>query len=70
MNQAVTFATAAASLPVPGRQEKLQLGDMLVQQRLISREQLQQTLVLQRQTGKKMGGPLIETGLITEELLQ
>jgi MSHA biogenesis protein MshE len=47
----------------------LRLGDVLVQQRLISQEQLQQTLDLQRQTGKKMGRLLIETGLITEELL-
>jgi MSHA biogenesis protein MshE len=55
--------------PVPGRPEKLRLGDVLVQQRLISQEQLQQTLDLQRTTGKKMGRLLIETGIITEELL-
>lgn len=66
--------TAAHSDPKPaaaptGRPEKLRLGDVLVQQRLISQEQLQQTLDLQRQTGKKMGRLLIETGLITEELL-
>ena len=67
---------AAASPPVqtsppstPGRPEKLRLGDVLVQQRLISQEQLQQTLELQRQTGKKVGRLLIETGIITEELL-
>jgi MSHA biogenesis protein MshE len=65
---------AAGSDPKPsavlaGRPEKLRLGDVLVQQRLISQEQLQQTLDLQRQTGKKMGRLLIETGLITEELL-
>jgi MSHA biogenesis protein MshE len=65
---------AAHSDPKPaaaptGRPEKLRLGDVLVQQRLISQEQLQQTLDLQRQTGKKMGRLLIETGLITEELL-
>lgn len=52
-----------------GRPEKLRLGDVLVQQRLISQEQLQQTLELQRQTGKKVGRLLIETGVITEELL-
>jgi len=52
-----------------GRPEKLRLGDVLVQQRLISQEQLQQTLEQQRQTGKKMGRLLIESGLITEELL-
>src|SRR5665647_3059758 len=56
-------------LPVPGRPEKLRLGDVLVQQRLISQEQLQKTLELQRQTGKKVGRLLIETGIITEELL-
>lgn len=69
MNQAVSSATAVPSSTVPGRPEKLRLGDVLVQQRLISQEQLQQTLVLQKQTGKKMGRLLIETGLITEELL-
>lgn len=61
--------TAASPSPVTGRPEKLRLGDVLVQQRLISQEQLQQTLALQKQTGKKMGRLLIETGLITEELL-
>ncbi len=59
----------ARSLPTPGRPEKLRLGDVLVQQRLISQEQLQKTLELQRQTGKKVGRLLIETGVITEELL-
>ena len=51
------------------RPEKLRLGDVLVQQKLISQEQLLQTLELQRQTGKKVGRLLIETGVITEELL-
>jgi MSHA biogenesis protein MshE len=55
--------------PAPGRPEKQRLGDVLVQQRLISQEQLQQTLALQRQTGKKVGRLLIESGIITEELL-
>jgi hypothetical protein len=61
---------AAPARPhAPGRPEKLRLGDVLVQQRLISQEQLQQTLELQRQTGKKTGRLLIESGVITEELL-
>ena len=68
-----TVATAQpqpeSARPVPGRPEKLRLGDVLVQQRLISQEQLQQTLELQRQTGKKLGRLLIESGVITEELL-
>jgi len=64
------LATPEVAAPVtPGRPAKLRLGDVLVQQRLISQEQLQQTLELQKKTGKKMGRLLIETGLITEELL-
>lgn len=67
MNTATT-APPAAARPA-GRPEKLRLGDVLVQQRLISQEQLQQTLELQQQTGKKVGRLLIESGVITEELL-
>ncbi len=55
--------------PTSGRPGKQRLGDVLVQQRLISQEQLQQALALQRQTGKKLGRLLIESGVITEELL-
>lgn len=53
----------------PKRPEKLRLGDVLVNQKLVSQEQLQKILELQRTTGKKMGRLLIETGMITEELL-
>ena len=71
MAAAASAGAPAADAPrqVPGRPEKLRLGDVLVQQRLISQEQLQQTLELQRTTGKKVGRLLIETGVITEELL-
>lgn len=69
MNPTAIAASSTAPIATPGRPEKLRLGDVLVQQKLISQEQLQQTLDLQRQTGKKMGRVLIETGLITEELL-
>ena len=70
MNMAAAASPApGATRPASGRPEKLRLGDVLVQQRLISQEQLQQTLVLQQQTGKKMGRLLIESGVITEELL-
>jgi len=48
---------------------KLRLGDALVQQKLISEEQLKNALDLQRSTGKKLGRLLIEGGLITEEAL-
>lgn len=70
----MNMAAAATAKPAgvgstTGRPEKLRLGDVLVQQRLISQEQLQQTLALQAQTGKKVGRLLIESGVITEELL-
>jgi len=52
-----------------GRREKLRLGDVLVLQKLITQEQLHETLAMQRQTGKKVGRLLIESGIITEELL-
>ncbi|MDO8698943.1 MAG: GspE/PulE family protein [Rhodoferax sp.] len=69
MNTAAVSPAPSGPSPAPGRPEKLRLGDVLVQQRLISQEQLQQTLELQRQTGKKVGRLLIESGVITEELL-
>jgi len=54
---------------IPGRGEKAKLGEILVMQGLISQAQLQQILEQQRQTGKKIGRLLIETGVLTEELL-
>lgn len=68
LTAAASAKPAGAREPV-GRPEKLRLGDVLVAQRLISQEQLQQTLALQHQTGKKVGRLLIESGVITEELL-
>lgn len=59
----------AGARPGLKRPEKLRLGDVLINQKLISQEQLQKILDLQRTTGKKMGRLLIETGVITEELL-
>jgi MSHA biogenesis protein MshE len=69
MNMAAASTAPPPAPPASARVEKLRLGDVLVQQRLISQEQLQQTLELQRQTGKKVGRLLIESGVITEELL-
>ena len=69
MNMAAASSAQTSPPPASGRPEKLRLGDVLVQQRLISQEQLLQTLELQRQTGKKLGRLLIEAGIITEELL-
>jgi MSHA biogenesis protein MshE len=56
---------APAAAPAP--RQKLRLGDVLVQQALITPEQLQQALELQRGTGKRLGRLLIEGGAVTEE---
>ena len=56
--------TPEAAAPRP----KLRLGDVLVEQQLISAEQLTQALELQRATGKKLGRILIEANLIIIEL--
>jgi len=47
----------------------VRLGEILLLQGLISQEQLQKVLQEQRQTGKKIGQLLIESGILTEETL-
>jgi twitching motility protein PilT len=45
------------------------LGEVLVDERLISREQLQQALLRQQETGKPLGKVLLEMGLVEEKAL-
>ncbi|WP_076591661.1 GspE/PulE family protein [Herminiimonas arsenitoxidans] len=49
------------------RPEKVRLGEILVQQKLISEEQLQFSLAEQKRTGRKLGRVFVENGLVTEE---
>ncbi len=49
------------------RPEKIRLGDMLVQQNLITGEQLKFALDEQKRTGRKLGRVLVESGFVTEE---
>ena len=49
------------------RPEKVRLGDLLVQQKLISLDQLQFALEQQKRSGRKLGRVLIENGFATEE---
>ena len=49
------------------RPEKVRLGDLLVQQKLISLEQLQFVLEQQKRTGRKVGRVLVDNGFITED---
>lgn len=48
---------------------KIRLGDLLVQQGIISEEQLMQGLDAQKKSGRKLGYMLIELGLVTESQL-
>ncbi len=63
----VAAAAGAAIAAAAPRRDKLRLGDVLVQQALISPEQLQQALEQQRGTGKRLGRLLMEAGIVTEE---
>lgn len=49
------------------RPEKIRLGDLLIQQKLISQEQLKFALEEQRRSGRKLGRVLVEIGYVTEE---
>ncbi len=48
------------------RPKKIRLGDLLLKAGIISDEQLQQALVLQKESGYKLGRTLTETGAISE----
>lgn len=49
------------------RPEKIRLGELLVQQKLISEEQLTFSLGEQKRTGRKLGRVFVENGFVTEE---
>ncbi len=66
---AVAAASPSGTAPATPKREKLRLGDVLVQQKLISTEQLEQLLAEQRNTGRRLGRMLIDAGLISEETL-
>jgi MSHA biogenesis protein MshE len=49
------------------RPEKIRLGEILVQQKLLSEEQLQIALGDQKRSGRKLGRIFLENGFVTEE---
>jgi MSHA biogenesis protein MshE len=49
------------------RPEKVRLGEILVQQKLLSEEQLTFSLGEQKRTGRKLGRVFIENGFVTED---
>ncbi|MCA1799206.1 MAG: GspE/PulE family protein [Xanthomonadaceae bacterium] len=51
------------------QRQKVRLGDLLVQHKVIAEQQLQQALAEQKKSGRKLGKVLIELGLIDEDAL-
>ncbi|MCG2584547.1 GspE/PulE family protein [Massilia sp. TS11] len=49
------------------RPEKVRLGEILVQQKLLTEAQLMQALADQKKTGRKLGRVFVENGFVTEE---
>jgi MSHA biogenesis protein MshE len=49
------------------RPEKIRLGDMLVQQNLVTGDQLKHALEQQKRSGRKLGRVLVECGFVTED---
>src|SRR5688572_27318626 len=47
--------------------EKVRLGDVLVQQKLLSQEQLRQALDQQSRSGRRLGRVLVDMGLVNED---
>ncbi|HEV8646145.1 MAG TPA: GspE/PulE family protein [Burkholderiales bacterium] len=50
-----------------GRPEKIRLGEILLQQRLLSEDQLKAALEEQKRSGRKLGRIFIDSGFLTEE---
>ena len=50
-----------------GRPEKIRLGEILVQQKLLTEDQLKAALDEQKKSGRRLGHVFIEKGFITEE---
>ncbi|WP_455203595.1 GspE/PulE family protein [Kaarinaea lacus] len=50
-------------------QQRIRLGDLLVEHKLISEGQLQAALAEQKKSGRKLGRVLIENGYVKEDLL-
>ena len=49
------------------RPEKIRLGDLLVQQKLISQDQLKFALEEQKRSGRKLGRVLVDNAFVSED---
>ena len=50
-----------------GRPEKVRLGEILIQQKLLTEEQLKSALEEQKKSGRRLGRVVIEKGFVTED---
>ena len=55
----------AATMP----RKRVRIGDLLVEQKMISEAQLQQALAEQKKSGRKLGRVLVESGFVDEDKL-
>jgi type IV pilus assembly protein PilB len=55
--------------PKPSKPQKLRIGDALVQEGILSTEQLSSALAEQRATGRMLGEMLVEQGVISSTAL-
>ena len=51
------------------RRERMRLGDLLIEQNVLTEEELKKALELQKGSGKKIGEVLVDNGFITEEMI-
>ena len=47
--------------------EKIRIGDLLVQDKAISQEQLREALELQKRSGRRLGRVLVESSFVSED---
>lgn len=52
-----------------GGRKKLRLGDVLINEQVITQEQLDKALGMQRGSGRKLGEVLVDEGIITEDAM-
>ncbi len=57
------------AISAPTRQKKIRIGDLLIADGVITRQQLDTALAEQRQSGHKLGRVLVDSGLLSEEQL-
>jgi MSHA biogenesis protein MshE len=52
---------------VMAKPEKVRIGDLLVQDKVISQEQLRQALEAQKRSGRRLGRVLVDSAIVTED---